>query len=156
MPVDLTNDKSTLVQAMAWCHQVTSHYLSQCWPRSLSPYGISRSQWVNPLKAGTRIFWVNKYWLCRIMNPCIPQDRVSVTCVITLVSNDKKYKYISMFHKRYSARRESNHVQVFANDGSDPWEMNMSQLLVQYKTRNNLCKAEQKWYWSLVSAHLFK
>ena len=41
-----TDDKSTLVQVMAWCHQATSHYLSQCWPRSLSPYGITRPQWV--------------------------------------------------------------------------------------------------------------
>ena len=24
---------------MAWCRQATSHYLSQCWPRSMSPYG---------------------------------------------------------------------------------------------------------------------
>ena len=32
---------------MAWCHQATSHYLSQCWPRSLSPYGVTRPQWVN-------------------------------------------------------------------------------------------------------------
>ena len=24
-----------------WCHEATSHYLSQCWPRSTSPYGIS-------------------------------------------------------------------------------------------------------------------
>ena len=28
----LTDDKSTLVQVMAWCHQATSHCLSQCWP----------------------------------------------------------------------------------------------------------------------------
>ena len=34
MPQDLT-EKSTLVQLMAWCHQATSHYLSQYWPRSL-------------------------------------------------------------------------------------------------------------------------
>ena len=39
MSLDLTDDKSTLVQVMAWCHQATSHYLSQGWPRSLSPYG---------------------------------------------------------------------------------------------------------------------
>ena len=32
---------------MAWCRQATSHYLSQWWPRSLSPYGITRPQWVN-------------------------------------------------------------------------------------------------------------
>ena len=44
---NLTEDKSTLVQVMAWCRQATSHYLSQCWPRSQSPYGVTRPQWVN-------------------------------------------------------------------------------------------------------------
>ena len=46
MSLDLTDDQSTLVQVMAWCSQATSHYLSQCWPRSLSPYGVTRPQWV--------------------------------------------------------------------------------------------------------------
>ena len=46
MPLDLTDDKSTLVQVMAWCRQATSHYLSQCWPTSMSPNGVTRSQWV--------------------------------------------------------------------------------------------------------------
>ena len=31
MPQNLTNEKSTLIQVMAWCHQATSHYLGQCW-----------------------------------------------------------------------------------------------------------------------------
>ena len=35
---------------MAWCHQATSHYLSQSWSRSKWPYGITRPQWVNILK----------------------------------------------------------------------------------------------------------
>ena len=47
MSQDLSDDKSTLIQAMAWCRQATSHYLSQCWPRSMSPYGVTRPQWVN-------------------------------------------------------------------------------------------------------------
>ena len=47
MPQDLTDDKSTLVQVMVWCRQASSQYLSQCWPRSLSPYGVTRPQWVN-------------------------------------------------------------------------------------------------------------
>ena len=41
MSLDLTVDKSALVQVMAWCRQATSHYLSQCWPWSLSPYGVT-------------------------------------------------------------------------------------------------------------------
>ena len=44
MPWDLTDDKSTLVQVMAWCRQATSHNLSQCWPSSMSPYGVTRPQ----------------------------------------------------------------------------------------------------------------
>ena len=32
--------------------QATSHYLSQCYPRSLSPYGGTRPEWVNILKPG--------------------------------------------------------------------------------------------------------
>ena len=42
MSLDLTDGNSTLVLMMAWCHQATSHYLSQCWPSFLSPYGVTR------------------------------------------------------------------------------------------------------------------
>ena len=53
MPYTLTNDKSTLVPVMVWCLQATSHYLSQGWPRSMSPYGVTRPQWVNCVKPGS-------------------------------------------------------------------------------------------------------
>ena len=46
MPQDLTDDKSTLVQVMAWCRQAISHYLNKCWPRSPTPYGVTRPQWL--------------------------------------------------------------------------------------------------------------
>ena len=46
MSLDFTDDQSTLVPVMAWCRQATSHYLSQCWPRSLSQYGVTRPQWL--------------------------------------------------------------------------------------------------------------
>ena len=39
LSLDLNDDKSTLVQVMAWCRQATSHYLSQCWPISMPLYG---------------------------------------------------------------------------------------------------------------------
>ena len=50
MSLNFTDDQSTLVQVMAWCRQATSHYLSQCWPRSLSPYGFTGPKWVNKKK----------------------------------------------------------------------------------------------------------
>ena len=46
MPRDLSDDKSTLVKVMAWCRQATNYYLNQCWPRSPTPYGVTRPQWV--------------------------------------------------------------------------------------------------------------
>ena len=43
----LSDDESTLVQVMAWCHQATSHYLNQCWPSSMLPYEVTEPQWDN-------------------------------------------------------------------------------------------------------------
>ena len=70
MSLDLTDDKSTLVQVMAWCRQATSHYLSQCWPRFMSRYGVTRPQCVKKyLTFKTRQRWAlhllcEPYWGC--------------------------------------------------------------------------------------------
>ena len=57
MSMDLTDDKSTSVQVMAWCRQATSRYLSQCWPRSMLTYGVTRPQWVNYSFVGEHVIW---------------------------------------------------------------------------------------------------
>ena len=49
MPLHLTDDKSTLVQVMAWCVPTTSHYLRPYWPSSMSPFGVTKLQWVNEI-----------------------------------------------------------------------------------------------------------
>ena len=53
-----TDEKQTLVHIMAWCHQATRHYLSQCWSRSILPYGVTRPQWVQVFG----ILWINLLW----------------------------------------------------------------------------------------------
>ena len=45
MPQNLTNEKSSLIQVMARCHQTTDPYLKQCWPRSPTPYHVITPQW---------------------------------------------------------------------------------------------------------------
>ena len=40
------NNRSTLVQVMVWFRQAPSHYLSLQWCKNLSPYGVTRPQWV--------------------------------------------------------------------------------------------------------------
>ena len=64
---DLSDDKSTLVQVMAWCRQAPSHYLKQCWPTSLPLYGVTRPQWVNSLaikQTPQKLFML--YWTKRV------------------------------------------------------------------------------------------
>ena len=62
MSQNLTDHLSTLVQVMAWCRQATSHYLSQCWPRSLSPYDVTRSH----ISCWAQIGILSIPWLCGI------------------------------------------------------------------------------------------
>ena len=56
MSLDFTDEQSTLLQVMAWCHQATSHYLSHCW--SLSIYGVTRPQWVLINTVYSKIFLI--------------------------------------------------------------------------------------------------
>ena len=46
MILDLTDDKSTLVQVMAGCRQATSTNLSQYRPIAMLPYGVIWPQWI--------------------------------------------------------------------------------------------------------------
>ena len=54
----LADDKSALVHVMACCLMATSHYMNQCWPRFMSPYGITR-----PHKGAS----ISKDWQCHCM-----------------------------------------------------------------------------------------
>ena len=60
MTKNLTNKMSSLDQVMVWCHQATSPFLSQCWPRSTSSYGITRPQQVKQ--------WSNIKWATKILD----------------------------------------------------------------------------------------
>ena len=49
MTKNILHDKSTLVQVMAWYCQATSHHQNQCWPRYMSPYGVTGPQWAHDI-----------------------------------------------------------------------------------------------------------
>ena len=42
------DEKLTLVQVKAWCREATSLYLIQCWPRSMSPCGVTKPKYQSP------------------------------------------------------------------------------------------------------------
>ena len=65
-PPDPTDYMSTLVQVMACCRQTASHYLNQCWPISMSPYGVPRPQCANLM--GSNI--ITSHW-CPVDELCL-------------------------------------------------------------------------------------
>ena len=72
---------------ITWCHQATSHYLSQCWPRSVSPYGITRLQWVKiaaTFPMDHCIFMVSEFKEL--------QDQLSDYKVVRYIPSDKDLK----------------------------------------------------------------
>ena len=42
VPKGLINDKSALVEIMAWCWQATRHYLNRCRARCVMPFGFTK------------------------------------------------------------------------------------------------------------------
>ena len=67
VPRNLTDHLSTLVQAMAWCHRATSHYLSQCWPRSLRHMSLGHNELI---KANIFSWCLNCKWKILIPHLC--------------------------------------------------------------------------------------
>ena len=60
MPQNMFNEKSTLVQVMAWCCQAPSHYLSQCWPQPILPYRFTKPQsvqWLDNAPSNDTFQW---------------------------------------------------------------------------------------------------
>ena len=41
----LVDNMSTLSRVMAWWRSATSYLLNQCWPRSPTPFGVTRLEW---------------------------------------------------------------------------------------------------------------
>ena len=128
MPQDLTDDKSTLVQVMALCRQATSHYLNQCWPRSSTPYGVTRPQWVK--------LW---YWssFIHVMSLCLN--------VTLMLQNTHTLKSKS--------RHDANFVIITGSTGGQwPPMSPVSTKLASVGT--TLCSRERQivhWIWKMIS-----
>ena len=74
--LNFTNEYSLLVPAMTWCHQAANHYLSQCWPSSMSLYGITKPQGVNSLRPRrNRRHFADNIFQCIFLNE---NERISL------------------------------------------------------------------------------
>ena len=138
MSLDLNDEKSTLVQVMAWCHQTASNYLSQCWPRSLSPYGVTRPQWVKLVifKLISRIHILGIS--CEIPHRWMSQD---LTILVHVTVNGLVPKWIKPI----------------------PEPIWPSSMTLHGVTRPQCVKAEARWplsgplrVWLMISLHCFR
>ena len=98
MPQKFTNANSTFVQVMAWCHRATSHCLSQCWPRSISSYGVAGPQcvklldnpWMNyifQIKSNnwSKVLGTNVWWNSRFLPLSLKFELAHLKTYIVLI-----------------------------------------------------------------------
>ena len=76
---DTCDDESILVYVIAWCHQATSHNVTQCGSWSKSPYGSPMPQWVKSLREpyrnkGTEMIWFTCYIISFHMVSFVPTN----------------------------------------------------------------------------------
>ena len=48
-----TDEDIILLQSISWCRQATRHYISQCWPRSMTAYGATRQKYLKQFMNNT-------------------------------------------------------------------------------------------------------
>ena len=70
------DERSTLLQVMESCCSVTNQCPGQCWRRSISPYGVIRSQLVRIYESEILACMEFGYimWLNRQLSNCVNQD----------------------------------------------------------------------------------
>ena len=74
-------DNSTLIKVMTWC-QAARHYLSQCWPKFVSSYGVTRQASESELRALVRCEGYVRNWYIR-------QGYWLVACLALSLGNDQ-------------------------------------------------------------------
>ena len=104
----------TLVQIMACCCQAmaTSHFLGQCSPISMSPYGITRPQWVNKLSLlSLPKFFVNIFqaWYHKML--LLPRKYISKYCL----QSSNYFHQTSICHKLITS------VSLWSDEAGSWW-----------------------------------
>ena len=121
MSLDLTDDKSTLVLVMALCHQATSHCLSQCWPRSPMPYGVTKPQWVKDIETCTKIIFTDNlqvYSLQKEMHFGIKVTEISFQLIISFGSGNGLVpnKWLAMITWASDGVDQHNYIATMEED----------------------------------------
>ena len=114
------DDKSTLVWVNAWCRQVTSHYLSQCWPRTKSTYSVIKPRWIKLSNEGHFFLKRNRRLCLKNVRGCPPlrmSMRISYSnklCYILFVISLLRTIFLCDTKFRYDQNRPLQTVSLTA------------------------------------------
>ena len=92
---------------MAWCLQATNHYLSQCWPKPMSPYmasqGLNELTRMDDEDVVVRTTKVKSKKQCVIWNIDVKksEDRMYRSGVVILVLASKKYTTLNISELKF-------------------------------------------------------
>ena len=107
---------------MAWCHQATSHYLSQCWPRSLSSYDVTRPQWINTLRPRPKgCHFADNIFKCIFLNENLKFKRYFTE----MCSFGSNWQYVITGLDNGLAQNRWQAI-TWTNDGLDYWCIDVS------------------------------
>ena len=124
-------DKTTLVQVMTWCHQVTNHNMSQCWPRHMAPYhkciSVSVRLWNTKLaqileilphaRQGHTRHYLNQCWLSSTMPYGIIKPQWVEKCLVPVwhkLLSESMMTLVTHREKRLNFNEKKEHCQ-YAN-----------------------------------------
>ena len=106
------NDKSTMVQVTAWCHQATSHYLSQCWPsfcHHMVSLGHNELKWKDIFISVFHICIKLQMWWNQTENAVYTRNSESCDKILTGCPIHKS-KHISVMNKNDNLTRVQSSV----------------------------------------------
>ena len=79
---------------MAWRRQETSHYLGQCWPRSLPPYGVTRPEWVKTARRNRKADILHRNFQINFRKNCIMTEKSLKNVSKDPVGSDTSLRHI--------------------------------------------------------------
>ena len=98
---------TTLEQVMTWYHQTLTHYLNQCWPMSMTPYGHTGGQWTDQkeiFQGNILTFWaIYANFIIREQHFCVNRTK-------------HWWKILATFVWGLNILRPSQHGRHFADD----------------------------------------
>ena len=159
MPEDLTNENPTLVQVMAWCRQAPSHYLSQCWPRFMLQYGVTRLQWVRCLEMHLQKPTYKKYELLLLKTLYVSSaSHVSLPIFIYLSISYVKDSYIYRVWTWSSLGFQMSwHIVVLGHQQPQCWLQSYICFLWSFFcyqwfqiTTDGLMHDQHKYFWKII------